>query len=81
MVAEGDYKRVLKLVASWPAEDRIALARELLSVRTPVAPDAAARQPSFELAYGMFRVPGKPAPTDDEVRRMIDEHRTQKYGQ
>jgi hypothetical protein len=80
MVAEGDYKKILELVATWPLEDRAALARDVLAVRPPT-PANTARRPSFAEAYGLFRVPGQPAPTDEQVRQWIDEHRMRKYGQ
>jgi hypothetical protein len=70
---------VLQLVLDWSAEDRLALAREVLqTLRDRPAPQHEKR-PSFERALGIARGSG-PAPTDEEVEAWIDEHRMTKYG-
>jgi hypothetical protein len=80
MVAQGDYKKILELVANWPAEDRAALAHDLLSLPARRAASTPQPRPSFALARGLGRVEGTPPPTDEQVRQWIDEYRMSKYG-
>ena len=76
----SDYRQVLELVSAWPAEDRIALARDVLgTLQGPTAP-ATPRRPTFERALGIARGEGPP-PTDEQVEQWIDEYRMNKYGQ
>jgi hypothetical protein len=79
MARNAAYQQVLHQVSAWPAEDRIALARDLLGT---VSGTQAAQngRPSFERALGIGRGEGPP-PTDEQVRQWIDEHRIGKYGQ
>jgi hypothetical protein len=73
MAHDAAYQQVLNLVSAWPAEDRIALARDLLGTvdGNKHSPNA---RPSFERALGIGRGDGPP-PTDEQVRQWIDEHR------
>jgi len=77
MARDASYQQVLELVSAWPAEDRIALARDLLGTVQGNEATRTAR-PSFEQALGIGRGDA-PAPTDEQVRQWIDEHRMGKY--
>jgi hypothetical protein len=35
---------------------------------------------TLEMIVGIAKVPGQPAPTDEEVERWLDERRMEKYG-
>jgi hypothetical protein len=79
MVAKNDYDQVLKTISTWPVEDRAALATDLIrglgdQPRDPVPRDTLSK------ALGLLRGNGPP-PSDEDVERMIDEHRMSKYGQ
>jgi hypothetical protein len=76
MSLASEYKRVLELIAAWPADQRISIAQEILSTirdRPPVPRKTADR------AYGLLRGP-QPPPDDDDVKRILHEHRMEKYG-
>jgi len=77
MAHDAAYQQVLNLVSAWPAEDRIALARDLLGIVNGNKNSQTAR-PNFEQALGIGRGDGPP-PTDEQVRQSIDEHRMGKY--
>jgi hypothetical protein len=78
MNSEVEYKQILHAVSEWPWEDRVALAQDVLA--TLKAPKAGVRtKDTLSRALGLGRG-DNPPPTDDEVRRWIDEHRTSKYG-
>ena len=78
MTHTAEYTDVLKAVSVWPVEQRIALAHDVLETLTET-PASERRRPSFERALGIGSA-GPVTPDDDEVRRWIDEHRTEKYG-
>ena len=73
-----EYQSVLKVVAQWTAEQRAALARALIeSLYRGVG--SKRTKPTADQFVGLLRGKGPP-PTDQEVRQLIDEHRTRKYG-
>jgi hypothetical protein len=78
MKLEHEYEAVLRAVAKWPAEDRALLAHALIDSLRP--PDGNGAKPSLEQLVGIGRGEGD-APSDEQVRQWIDEHRTRKYGQ
>ena len=69
---------IIKQVEGWPSADRVALAYQLLRDmgRKVLAPPP---RNTFKGALGIGRGPG-PAPTDEDVRRIMDDHRAEKYG-
>ena len=69
---------ILKRVETWPPEDRRALAIELLQRST-----TGATLPPRDTLSQARAIAGSrtgPAPTDEEVKQWIDEHRMAKYG-
>lgn len=74
-----EYENVLHLVASWPAERRMSLARDILaSVREQSSLLKVPRN-TADRALGLARTDGPP-PDDAEVARILDEARMAKYG-
>ena len=79
MTPDPDYSTVLRRVLAWPIDARIALARDLLStIRSEVAKQRGTRN-TVSRALGLAKGKGA-VPSDEEVRRWIDEHRMEKYG-
>jgi hypothetical protein len=79
MGLNAEYSSVIKTVSTWPLEDRITLAQDLLGT---LKSDVAQRRTSkntADQALGIAKGSG-PAPTDGEVKQWIDEHRMEKYG-
>ena len=92
MPGELDYNSILQMVTKWPAEQRASLARELLASLRP----APGERPSIDRFIGVIRLEGSEQnnavralnlfggtlfpPDDDDVKRMIHEHRMEKYG-
>lgn len=76
----ADYQTILTIVRDWPPAQQFMLVREVL--RT-LAPDAGARPPGRETlaaARGLLAT-DRPAPTDQEITRWLEERRTERYGQ
>ena len=83
-VAEtNDIAEVVQKVRSWPAGMRIALARRILETleaspeteATPTLP----RGPSAAEVIAMFKT-DKPAPSDEDCERILEEELSKKYG-
>ena len=73
-----DIDSIIKQVDAWPPEDRVALAYQILrDMRIKVLADPP--RSTFQRALGIGRG-DRPAPTDEDVRRIMEEHRTEKYG-
>lgn len=75
-----DRETILRIVRNWPISEQVALADAILAdarvsaqteVRPPAVPSAALR--------GILST-GQPAPSDEEVARILDEERMKKYG-
>lgn len=74
-----DRETILRAVQSWPADEQIALAEEILELAqapTVVEPLEAPDSRSLAGLIANDRTP----PTDDEVAQWLDEHRMEKYG-
>jgi hypothetical protein len=69
---------IIEQVEGWPSADRVALAYQILRDmrRKALAPPP---RNTFKDALGIGRGQG-PAPTDEEVRQIIRNHRMEKYG-
>lgn len=71
-----EYRDVLRLIDHWPAEQRLSLAREILSHQGGPLP---VPRSTADLAAGLLS--GRlPPPDDDDVKRILHEHRMEKYG-
>lgn len=75
-----DRETILRVVRNWPISEQVALADAILAdarasaqpvLQPPAVPSAALR--------GILSN-GQPAPSDEEVARILDEERMKKYG-
>ncbi|MGZ3582958.1 MAG: hypothetical protein ACXWQR_13920 [Ktedonobacterales bacterium] len=75
-----DRETILRIVRHWPINEQVALADAILAdarasmqptMQPPAVPSAALR--------GILST-GQPAPSDEEVARILDEERMKKYG-
>ena len=79
MSIASDYQHILRLVTSWPAEQRRLLAKDILAtVQTSPALVKSPRS-TVDRALGLLRGEQSP-PDDDDVKGIIHEHRMEKYG-
>lgn len=69
-------KAILKEVETWPAHEAETLAR---AIAGRFGGPSTRQMLKLEDLVGIGRG-DRPAPTDDEVKRWIDEHRVEKYG-
>ena len=74
-----DYERIIEIVRRWPPDQRLSLLRDvretLSSAREPL------RSPRDTLSKALGLVsPQDAIPSDEEVKRLLDEHRMEKYG-
>ena len=74
-----DYKTVLDIVRGWPATQRFMLVQAVLQTLAPEPEQSHVRLPTMELARGLLAT-GKPPPSDEEVKRWLEEKRLKKYG-
>ncbi len=74
-----EIEQIFESVQSWPSEDRVALAYEILRDlrRRPLIDPP---RHTIQRALGLLRGQEAP-PTDEQVKQWIDEHRMSKYGQ
>lgn len=78
MSLSQEYDQVLRTVLKWPEGDRRLFAQELLTTVSQRDKVAATKLTASE-ARGLLRG-DCPAPTDEEVKEMIERHRMEKYG-
>lgn len=70
-----NYEDILAAVQQWPAPQQIALVQDVLKTLELARP----RQATLSRALGLLAT-NQPAPTDEEVKQWLDEHRMEKYG-
>ena len=72
----GKFAEIAAAVRAWPADQRLALMQEIVdSLRTQ--PRTGART-TLDRATGLLKG-SRPAPTDEECERIIEEARLAKY--
>jgi hypothetical protein len=79
---ELTYPVVLEAVAKWPKEEQLDLIREILFRLGPDEMElstASPRTPTLEKAAGLLKT-DRPAPSDEEVEKILLERREEKYG-
>jgi hypothetical protein len=72
-------EQVLNAVRSWPAEERFWLAYEILHTLGREEPTPEQRRDAFRHLRGTLKT-SDPPPTDEDVKRWLDEYRVSKYG-
>jgi hypothetical protein len=73
------YEGVLKIVSQWPTAQQIALVEDVLRTISSRVEPPKQRRRTLDQALGLLAT-DRPAPTDEEVERWLDEHRMEKYG-
>lgn len=77
MLREAEITEILTRVDQWLPEDRVALAYQILrEMRIKVLADPP--RDTLHRALGIGRGDG-PAPTDDEVKEIMHNHRLEKF--
>lgn len=74
-----NYESVLKTIRQWPKAQRFILVQEVLKTLASESEQPRRRERTLERALGLVNLKG-PAPTDEEVKQWLDEHRMEKYG-
>ena len=78
MIPMTDYNAVVQAIRQWTADKRFSLVQEVLQTLAPVTPPRQRRRTADE-ALGLAATADHLAPTDEEVKQWIDEHRMEKY--
>src|SRR5689334_15711211 len=76
MTFDQEYQQVLQQISKWPPEQRASLAAEVLAT---LKHDRRDRRPTLSRALGLARTTSA-SPSDEDVKRLIEEHRDEKYG-
>jgi hypothetical protein len=79
MMPTPDYTRLLKTINKLPRQQRFSLVQEVLTTLAQDAESNLQKRNTVSRALGLLAVEGRPAPTDAEVDRWLDEHRAEKY--
>jgi hypothetical protein len=74
-----DIAEVVTKVRSWPVARRIELARRILERLESPPVEERRRGPTAAEVAAMFKT-DKPAPNDEECRRILEEELMRKYG-
>ncbi len=72
---------IIECVKTWPATMRVTLARRILeTIDAPSVPEPVRRQrgPTAAEVAAMFKI-DKPAPSDEECQRILEEELSEKY--
>lgn len=72
----AEYQQILARVRSWSAAQRLHLVQDVLTTLAPIEREA--RQ-TLEQARGLL-ASDRPTPTDEDVARLLDERRAERYG-
>ena len=72
-----DREAILRTIQTWPVEDQVAFAQVILRCATGQL--TRVQQPSWRQLAGLASTE-QPPPSDEDVARWLDEHRSEKYG-
>ena len=72
----AEYLQILARVRNWSAAQRLHLVQDVLTTLAPAEREA--RQ-TLEAARGLL-ASDRPAPTDADIARLLDERRAERYG-
>jgi hypothetical protein len=75
----SSYETVIDTIRAWPASTRFALVQDVLATLAPEEHLASVRQPTLPHALGLLRGSGI-APTDAEVRNLLDSRLNERFG-
>lgn len=74
---EHSEQEILDEVRTWEPERRLALVRQILEMSPTVSKPP--RRIPLDQVFGMLKT-DRPAPSDEECRRITEEERLKKYG-
>ncbi|HXT40308.1 MAG TPA: hypothetical protein VN887_09820 [Candidatus Angelobacter sp.] len=77
MVAPSEYEQIFKTISRWPVKDREELIRQLRAEleQRPKSNHGLTMADFLGVARGTG-----PVPDDEEVKRIVEEARTERYG-
>ncbi len=78
-VPSTDYETIRAIIHGWSPDLRAALIHDLINTLVKETEEPNPRLEKLSDAIGILNM-GQPAPTDEEVEQMIQEHRETKYG-
>jgi hypothetical protein len=78
VIAQAEMTNVLRQVANWPEQDRVALARTILATVEPAASRTTCGY-SAEEVIALLKMP-QPAPSDAECRQILEYELLRKHG-
>lgn len=78
-IAEQDHEAIQQAVASWPIDEQLALARQILARASVSLRAQTSQRSTWEALYGIAST-SQEAPSDEQVAEWLDEHRMKKYG-
>jgi len=78
-VEPTEYASVLEIIRQWPPESRRDLVRDVIKTIAVQAPVRTSRGFSAAQARGLLKT-DRPAPTDEECDRILEEELIKKYG-
>lgn len=74
-----DYERILEIVKGWSPDQRLLLLRDVRETLSSVRDQLRSPRDTLGKALGLISS-GESQPTDEEVKRLLNEHRMEKYG-
>jgi hypothetical protein len=75
-----DYDHILEIVRQWPPDQRLLLLRDVIQTLSKTREPLRSPRETLSRALGLVVTQGKIVPDDEEIKRLIDEHRMEKYG-
>ena len=75
----AEYSSVFKIIRGWPPSLRATLITRLIDELAREAEPPRPRKSTLERARGLLSN-GNPPPSDEDVERMLEEHRQERYG-
>lgn len=72
------YENILTIINHWSPAQRLLLLQDILKSLNTEWIRRTPRQKTLETALGLLARKG-PAPTDEQVKKWLEEHRLQKY--
>lgn len=73
-----NYETVLEVVQTWPPARRLSLVQDVLKSLAKEIEPLRPQRDTLEKALGLLATE-RPAPSDEEIERWLDEHRMEKY--
>ena len=74
-----EYENILKIVREWPTARRFTLVQDLLKTLAPSQESPIPKRETLRRALGLLSS-DQPAPSDEDIRSWLNEHRMEKYG-